>query len=60
MDPATIVKLAEDLIYRVAVWFVLVPKTLYTATLRPAWIPGFVTDELAKPKETLQLHYESR
>jgi hypothetical protein len=36
----------EKLIYKVLMWFILVPKTIVKITLNPAWAPGYVKDEL--------------
>ena len=36
----------EKLIYKILMWFILVPKTLVMITLNPAWAPGYVKDEL--------------
>ncbi len=36
----------EKLIYKILMWFILVPKTLVQITLNPAWAPGYVKDEL--------------
>jgi hypothetical protein len=38
----------EKLIYKILMWFILVPKTLVKITLNPAWAPGYVKDELEK------------
>lgn len=36
----------EKLIYKILMWFILVPKTIVKITLNPAWAPGYVKDEL--------------
>lgn len=38
----------EKLIYKILMWFILVPKTLVKITLNPAWAPGYVKEELEK------------
>ncbi|MCC6500641.1 MAG: hypothetical protein IT313_10280 [Anaerolineales bacterium] len=36
----------EKLIYKVLMWFILVPKTIAKITLNPAWAPEYVKGEL--------------
>ncbi|MBK9005575.1 MAG: hypothetical protein CNIPEHKO_02278 [Anaerolineales bacterium] len=38
----------EKLIYKILMWFILVPKTLVKITLNPAWAPDYVKEELEK------------
>jgi hypothetical protein len=36
----------ENLIYKVLVWIVLIPKTLLQIMLHPDWAPGYIKQEL--------------
>ena len=52
MDLSNIISTTESLLYQVAVWLVLVPKTLFRVIAAPTWIPEYITRELAKPQES--------
>lgn len=51
MGLGTIVRLTEDLLYQIAVWILLIPKTFSKVVLNPSWIPRYVAEELEKPAE---------
>lgn len=51
MDLSSIISAAESLLYQLAVWLILLPKTLCKVVAAPTWIPGYVEAELAKPDE---------
>jgi hypothetical protein len=51
MDISNIVGAAESLLYQVALWIVLVPKTLVRIVVRPTWIPDYIAQEWTKPEE---------
>lgn len=51
MNLVEIVRSIEGLIFEVATWFVMVPKTLYKVVTSPNWIPAYVARELSKPRE---------
>lgn len=51
MNPIEIVRSLEGLIFEVATWFILVPKTVAKIVTSPAWISNYVTEEFLKPRE---------
>ena len=38
----------ENLIYKVLVWIVLIPKTLLQIMLHPDWAPGYIKQETGR------------
>jgi len=40
----------ENLVYKILVWIVLIPKTLLQIVLHPDWAPGYIKKELGEGK----------
>jgi len=51
MDLSNVISTTESLLFQVALWLVLIPKTLFRVITTPSWIPEYVAGELAKPEE---------
>ena len=42
----TVLQDFEKLIYKILIWIILLPKTIYQITVDPKWAPGYIHDEL--------------
>jgi len=41
---------AEKLAYKILVWIILIPKTLWHTIVNPGWVPGYINKELSHEK----------
>jgi hypothetical protein len=48
MDPLKLLESIEEVLYRTALWVLLIPNTIITIVCRPYWIFSYVTEELEK------------
>ena len=48
MGPFKVLQSVEELIFQIATWLVLLPKTLLQVLKRPQWAPEYVSEELQK------------
>lgn len=46
----------EKLAYKILVWIILIPKTLWRIITNPDWVPGYVNVELKKEKSAFDEH----
>ncbi|HYB42620.1 MAG TPA: hypothetical protein VEL75_12655 [Candidatus Methylomirabilis sp.] len=50
MDPQKLLKSLEGAVFEMALWVLLLPKTLLQVLRRPVWVFDYTTAELAKPE----------
>ena len=50
MDPLQLLKSLEAAVFEVALWVLLLPKTLLRILRRPVWVLDYTTAEFAKPE----------
>lgn len=50
MDPQKLLKSLEGAVFEMALWVLLLPKTLLQVLRRPVWVLDYTTAELAKPE----------
>jgi hypothetical protein len=50
MDPQKLLKSLEGAVFEIALWVLLLPKTLVQVLRRPVWVLDYTTAELAKPE----------
>lgn len=51
MDFLKLIQSLQDLIFEIAVWALLIPKTLFHVIFRPAWMVKYVNQEFEKPAD---------
>lgn len=51
MDFLKLIQSLEDLLFEIVVWALLIPKTLFRAIFRPAWMVKYVNQEFEKPAD---------
>ena len=51
MDLIKLIESFEELLYRLALWAILIPKTLYFSLRSPGLISRYVSDEFGKSAE---------
>lgn len=51
MDLLKMIQSLQDFIFEVVVWVLLLPKTIFQATFRPAWMVKYVNAEVEKAPE---------
>jgi hypothetical protein len=51
MDFLKLIQSLEDLLFEIVVWALLIPKTLFRAIFRPAWMVKYVNKEFEKPAD---------
>jgi hypothetical protein len=51
MDFLKLIQSLQDLIFEIVVWALLIPKTLFRAIFRPAWMVKYVNQEFEKPAD---------
>jgi len=49
MDFLKLIQSLQDLIFEIVVWALLIPKTIFRAIFRPAWMVSYVNQEFEKP-----------
>lgn len=49
MDFLKLIQSLQDLIFEIVVWALLIPKTIFRAIFRPAWMVNYVNQEFEKP-----------
>lgn len=49
MDFLKLIQSLQDLIFEIVVWALLIPKTMFQAIFRPAWMVNYVNQEFEKP-----------
>src|SRR5262249_2794845 len=50
LDPLQLLKSLEAAVFEVALWVLLLPKTLLRILRRPVWVLDYTTAEFAKPE----------
>ena len=50
MDPQKLLKSLEGAVFEIALWVLLLPKTLVQVLRRPVWVLDYTTAEFAKPE----------
>lgn len=50
MDPQKLLKSLEGAVFELALWVLLLPKTLVQVLRRPVWVLDYTTAEMAKPE----------
>src|SRR5262245_8100795 len=50
MDPRQLLKTLEGAVFEMALWVLLLPKTLFRVLRRPVWVLDYTTAEMAKPE----------
>jgi len=50
MDPRQLLKTLEGAVFEMALWVLLLPKTLVQVLRRPIWVLDYTTAEMAKPE----------
>jgi hypothetical protein len=48
MGPLKLLQSVEELIFQIATWLVLLPKTFLRVLTRPRWVPEYIDEELHK------------
>jgi hypothetical protein len=48
MGPLKVLQSVEELIFQIATWIVLLPRTFLRVLRRPQWVPEYVSEELHK------------
>lgn len=51
MDFLKLIQSLQDLIFEMVVWALLIPKTIFRAIFRPAWMVTYVNQEFEKPAD---------
>ncbi len=51
MDFLKLIQSLQDLIFEIVVWALLIPKTIFRAIFRPAWMVQYVNQEFEKPAD---------
>lgn len=51
MDFLKLIQSLQDLIFEIVVWALLIPKTIFQAIFRPAWMVNYVNQEFQKPTD---------
>ena len=55
-DLLGLLKSIEELAYKILVWIILIPKTLWRIITDPAWVPDYVKGELQQEKSAFDEH----
>src|SRR5262247_4893054 len=50
MEPQKLLKTLEGAVFEMALWVLLLPKTLLRVLRRPVWVLDYTTAEMAKPE----------
>src|SRR5262245_36729326 len=50
VDPQKLLKTLEGAVFELALWVLLLPKTLFRVLRQPVWVFDYTTAEMAKPE----------